>query len=216
MDEPGTTSTSSGADLPPPYEEPPRTLRRTVRSWFWLSMQTDDGWTDVTEDLQLPAAVRARFRLAHPEVDKTRLSNLDEAFAQWVRILGRRGALVVQPSAAVDSAWQIVAADAVAWASLPAHVRELTHVGLRGPHALTEDADQLHETYSQAHFDEMPTGRLPAVFRVDEELGIVGGRLYTTTCTPNCGSIWWQRPARDPDRICLHSIPFVPTPNDSW
>jgi hypothetical protein len=185
---------------------------RTIRGWFRLSTQYDDVWSDLTENLTLPVAVRTRLTHQHPEIDTTAWPLLDTAFWQWVRIRGRNGTLVVQPSAAVDAVWKIYAADHEEWAALPSAVTTLPYVGAREPFSVTEQTDPLRYTHRSAHFDEIPYG-MPALFRADEELGIAGGRLYTTECTRHSGSVWWQKPPEMPERICLHASPHVLTPS---
>ena len=191
---------------------PRRRLRRTVRGWFWMSMRIDDGWSDLTEHLELPSAVFARFSFQHPEIDVEQFPLLDAAFWQWVRVIGRNGSRVIQPSVAVESAWQIFTADQQAWEHLPLHVRALPYCPVRGPHAMIGPDDLLWVTHRGAHFDEMPY-HLPKLFRVDEALGIRGGRFYTTDCTDDCVALPEHEPLGNPSRICLHRIPFVGMPS---
>ncbi len=189
--------------MPPPR----RTLRHAVRGSFRISLQTEDGWTDLTQNLRVPKGVLDGFVSRHPEATTRQLGLLDDAFWQWVRVLGRVPTLVAQPSVAVASLWQVYSSDTRAYEKLPLHVRALTYVQVRGPEAMISALDPLQMTHAQAYVDEMPHD-LPMLFRVDEELGIQGGRLYRTECTPQCADERSGQSQSPPERICLHGLPL--------
>ncbi|MFZ2013208.1 MAG: hypothetical protein WAV00_05245 [Nocardioides sp.] len=203
---------------------PRRTPRTWLRAHFTVLPRDIDGWNDLTDRMQPPIEVLHHFLGLHTEVRSEHLPLLWEAFLQWVRVHGRfdewwwpgtpaPSSRLCQPSLAVDDLWRLLAAGTITWRELPEHVQVMERVPVREPRSRTN----LYETYTKAYYDEYGPP-LPLLFRIDELLGLYGGRLYRAECIKDPVKSWGvsicpeeSDAGRDPEpgRTCLHKIPWV-------
>jgi hypothetical protein len=117
-----------------------------------------------------------------------------------------------QPSLAVDEVWKQITNDPLALRALPEHVGAMAPDPLRGQQSLSH----LWFTLHQAHADEFPPTDCLCFFLVDEAVEIADGRLYRADCTVvDCKSGSEQGDPPEPDRTCVHGIPWFPAGSPS-
>jgi hypothetical protein len=143
------------------------------------------GFVDAYE---IPGDVLARFRSAHTEVDDdATLRVVSAAARQWFRLLAAApAARLGLPSRAVADLWLESTRDGESYARFcsSAFGRVLPATPLTVPvGGCLPDGPDLVRTLRAARADEpaAPSG-LPQLFRVDETVGIAGGRRYVASC----------------------------------
>jgi hypothetical protein len=126
---------------------------------------------------QFPSALRQRFAVRHGELTSDGVRSVEAATRQWFRIGARhpRARLAV-PSVIVDA----FLGDFALYNREYAEFCAATY-GRTRPPAVAGGDGGLPATFRFAREDE-PGAVLPLLFRVDQDLAVVGGRQYLADC----------------------------------
>jgi len=129
-----------------------------------------------------PAGVRHRFSVTHDNLDTAAIALVEDAARQWFRLAARHPrAKMSMPSVVVDDLWRELVRDTRGYAELceAAFRRPLP----RPPEPGADRPARLATTFRLAQEDEScPADRLPLLFRIDRELGVVDGGRYLADC----------------------------------
>jgi hypothetical protein len=131
-----------------------------------------------------PSGIRLRFAGQHAPLSGTDVRTVEAATRQWFRLAARHPrAKLSMPSIVVDAMWRELILRSRGYAEFceTAFLGFLPHTPPFDMNAEPATADRagLATTYRLARHDE--PGRLPLLFRVNQELGIRGGR-YLADC----------------------------------
>ncbi|GAA3940974.1 hypothetical protein [Actinoplanes auranticolor] len=127
---------------------------------------------------EFPSGVRQRFALQHGELSGDALRSVEAAARQWFRLAARHPkARLAMPSVIVDEFCR----------EFLLHTREYADfcAAAFGRPALSAGSrpGELAATFRYAQEDEpREAGLLPALFRVDREVAVAGGRHYLADC----------------------------------
>ena len=138
---------------------------------------------------EFPSSVRQRFTLQHGEVGAEEVREVEAATRQWFRVAVRRpkGRLSV-PSVAVNDLWRELVLHTQEYAAFcqSAFGRVLPHEpesALNSTGGTANRSTVLLATLDLARRDEgCGPQQLPLLFRVDQKVGIGGGRRYLADC----------------------------------
>jgi hypothetical protein len=162
--------------------------RTVVPMWARAARRRAAGRIRAVEGYEFRGDVVARFRAAHPEVDDDlALSQVTAGARTWFRLLAADPAATLgPPSKAVCDLWLEMARDEESYAGFcgAAFGAVLPFTPLPVPLGgrLTGARDLLR-TLELARKDESGVdGALPGLFRLDEAVGIAGGRRYVAEC----------------------------------
>jgi len=136
------------------------------------------------DDYQFPGSVRQRFVQQHGELTGDGIRSVEAAARQWFRVGVRRPkARLAMPSVIVDDLWREFVLQTREYAEFCA---ALGRVPPRPPEPETTAEGwpgALQATFRYAQQDEPGSaGSLPVLFRVDQELAVVGGWRYLADC----------------------------------
>ncbi|MGW4944447.1 hypothetical protein ACWEOZ_22975 [Actinoplanes sp. NPDC004185] len=128
---------------------------------------------------EFPSGVRQRFALRYGELSGDAVRSVEAAARQWFRLAARHPkAQLVMPSVIVDEFCR----------EFELHTREYaefcaTALGRPVMPAVASRPGELAATFRFAQEDEpREAGLLPALFRVDREVAVAGGRRYLADC----------------------------------
>jgi hypothetical protein len=127
---------------------------------------------------EFPSGVRQRFALRHGELSGDAVRAVEAAARQWFRLAARHPkARLAMPSVIVDEFCR----------EFQLHAREYADfcVSALGRPAMPAESrpGELAATFRFAREDEpRVAGLLPALFRVDREVAVAGGRHYLADC----------------------------------
>jgi hypothetical protein len=163
-------------------------MEAAVMAWTRLIKPRATHRITVVDGFQFPAGARQRLGQQHLELGDADIGLIEAAARQWFRLFARRPtATLAMPSVAVDDLWHELVLhtrdyDAFCHAAFghPLHPGpRLTAV----PGGVADRSAALLATLQLARQDEncAPTD-LPLLFRVDQKLGVRGGRRYLADC----------------------------------
>lgn len=136
------------------------------------------------------------FRRAHPSLTDAQVEQVAAGLRQWFRLHARAGSgSLAMPSRVVDDLWHAFMLHTREYAdfctaTLGRFLHHTPEAGMAAAAALHNERQGLAHTLELALKDEgLPTGQLPLLFRLDQELGVEDGRHYLPSCgsaTPAC------------------------------
>ena len=133
--------------------------------------------------------MRQRFVQQHDELSSDDIGLVEGATRQWFRLAARHPkARLAMPSVIVDDLWHEFVLHTREYAEFceAALGRFLHHVpesAMTAGDAAANRLGGLRATFHLAQQDETgEPGRLPLLFRVDQELAVAGGRRYLADC----------------------------------
>jgi hypothetical protein len=145
----------------------------------------------VVDAVDLPGSVRQRFALHHPDLTADGIRTAEAATRQWFRLAAAHPrALMSMPSVVVDEVWHEFVLHTREYADFcdAAFGRFLHHEpesAMSPGAAAANRSAALATTLRLARADERAgpgEDRLPLIFRVDDELRVVGGKRYLLDC----------------------------------
>ena len=135
------------------------------------------------------AGVRYSFRQARPTLTDAEVEQVVDGLRQWFRLHARAGSgSLAMPSQVVDDLWHAFMLHSREYAGFcsAALGRFLHHTpesGMTAAAAVRNESQGLARTLELAvKHEALPPGRLPLLFRIDEELGVEDGRRYLAPC----------------------------------
>jgi hypothetical protein len=133
----------------------------------------------VVDAYEFPSGVRQRFALQHGELSGDALRSVEGAARQWFRLAARHPkARLAMPSVVVDEFCREFLLHAREYADFCAAAFGRPALPVAGSRP-----GELAATFRYAQEDEpREPGSLPALFRVDREVAVAGGRHYLADC----------------------------------
>jgi hypothetical protein len=166
---------------------------------------------------QFPSSVRQRFAYEHGALTRDDIRTVEAATRQWFRLAaGHPKAKLSMPSVVVDDLWHEFVLHTREYAAFcdAALGRFLHHVpeSTMSPAAAAANRlTALATTFQLAQRDEeCDRKRLPLLFRVDQQLGVAGGRRYLADCGGR-GECYEVR-----GTLCLQHLLGVGKPARGW
>ena len=143
----------------------------------------------MVDGFEFPASVRQRFGWQHPELDADAIRMVEAATRQWFRLVARDpNAKLAMPSTVVDELWHELVLHTREYAAFCDAVfgRFLHHQpesAMSAEAAAANRTTRLLATLDLARRDEgCRRQELPLLFRIDQDLGVPGGRRYLADC----------------------------------
>lgn len=139
-----------------------------------------DRRTAAVDGFEFPGSVRQRFAARHGDLTADGIRAVEAAGRQWFRLAARHPrARLAMPSVIVDDYWREFTVQTREYAQFCA-----TALGRTLPYAAADSRSPgLRTTFRYAYEDQPDVpGLLPALFRVDQDLAVAGGRSYLADC----------------------------------